>query len=169
MSEGDRSGSTIRVRPLTNADEAWARTLDGQAWGGSQAARLGELIDLRAMAALVALLGDEASGLARYAVRGDACEVVSIVSLVEGRGVARALLDAIRAIAVAQGCRRLWLVTTNDNIRALRVYQLYGFNLVALHRDAVTRARQTIKPQLPERGSSGIRMSHELELELELV
>jgi ribosomal protein S18 acetylase RimI-like enzyme len=151
-----------------DADEAWAATFDDEAWGGPLAARLGELIDLRSLPTLVATLDGERAGIARYEVRGEECEVVSIASKPEGQGVARALLDAIRAIAVEHGSRRVWLVTTNDNIRALRVYQQYGFNLVALHLDAVTRARQTIKPSLPERGSSGIRMAHELELELEL-
>jgi RimJ/RimL family protein N-acetyltransferase len=139
---------------------------DDEAWGGPLAARLGELVDLRGFPTLIAMLDGERAGIARYALRGDECEVASIASTPEGQGVARAMLDAIRAIAVEHGCRRVWLVTTNDNTRALRVYQQYGFELVALHRDAVTRARQTIKPSLPERGSSGIRMAHELELEL---
>jgi RimJ/RimL family protein N-acetyltransferase len=43
------------------------------------------------------------------------------------------------------GCRRIWLVTTNDNTRALQFYQRQGWDVVALHRDAVTAARR-IKP-----------------------
>ena len=65
----------------------------------------------------------ERVGLLTYAIRADECEVVTIESRVEGRGVARALLDAVRGIAESAGCRRIWLVTSNDNVRALALYQ----------------------------------------------
>jgi hypothetical protein len=63
------------------------------------------------------------------------------------------------------GCRRLWLVTTNDNVRALEIYQRWGMNLVALRRDAIAEAR-SLKPSIPPRGRNGIPTQHELELEL---
>jgi hypothetical protein len=45
-------------------------------------------------------------------------------------------------------CDRLRLVTTNDNIRALRFYQRRGWRMAALHLDAVDAARK-IKPEIP--------------------
>ncbi|WP_208896861.1 GNAT family N-acetyltransferase [Streptomyces incarnatus] len=65
------------------------------------------------------------------------------------------------------GSGRLWLVTTNDNVRDLRFYQRYGFDLVAVHRDAVARSR-ALKPTIPRLGMDGIPIRHELELELRL-
>jgi ribosomal protein S18 acetylase RimI-like enzyme len=94
--------------------------------------------------------------------------VVTLRSLREGRGIGRALLDAVRDAAVAAGCRRLWLVTTNNNLRALALYQRWGLDLVALHRHAVTDARRRLKPSLPERDELGIPISHELVLEARL-
>lgn len=73
-----------------------------------------------------------------------------------------------RDAAVAAGCRRLWLTTTNDNLRALAVYQCWGMDIAALHRHAVTEARRRLKLSIPERGASGIPIAHELELELRL-
>jgi len=66
------------------------------------------------------------------------------------------------------GCRRVWLVTTNDNVDALAFYQRRGFRLAALHRAAVTEARETLKPEIPEVARNGIPIRDELELELEL-
>lgn len=66
-----------------------------------------------------------------------------------------------------EGARRLWLITTNDNTIALRFYQRRGFDLVALHRDAVTRARAELKPSIPLE-IDGIPLRHELELEMRL-
>lgn len=116
---------------------------------------------------LVAGLGEERAGLLTWSVQGDECEVVTIDSLIERRGVGRALLAAAAAEATAMGCRRLWLITTNDNLPALRFYQRLGWDLVALHRGAVDEARR-LKPEIPHVGLDGIALRHELELELPL-
>jgi ribosomal protein S18 acetylase RimI-like enzyme len=158
----------ILVRELGAGDAGWAERVHREAWGGVPlAARLGQLIDLRALPGLVALLDGERAGLLSYDVQGDAMEVVAIVSLREGRGVGRALLEAARRRAEAAACRRLWLVTTNDNLRALSVYQRWGMDIVAFHRHGVARSRRR-KPAIPERGRDGIPIAHELELALEL-
>jgi ribosomal protein S18 acetylase RimI-like enzyme len=73
----------------------------------------------------------------------------------------------VRAKARESGCRRLWLVTTNDNTPALRFYQRRDFDLVAIHRNAVQEARM-LKPQIPDVGLDGIRIRHEIEMEYAL-
>jgi len=155
---------TVDVKPLGAAEREWSNAFLLDSWGGVVARRY-ELVDPTELLGFVALVDDDRVGLATYAVRGDECELVTIDSLREGIGVGRALLDAVRDAAVETGCRRLWLVTTNDNVRALKVYQRWGMDLVALRRDAVTEAR-TLKPTIPERGANGIPLKHELELEL---
>ena len=69
-------------------------------------------------------------------------------------------------MAVDADADRLWLITTNDNTDALRFYLRRGFVLVAVHRDAVTYARQSIKPELPLVGYHQIPLRDEIELEL---
>jgi len=91
--------------------------------------------------------------------------VVAIISVEEGRGIGRALMEAARDYAVSAGNRRLWHVTTNDNTRAIRFYQLWGMVLCAFYRHGARRSRRA-KPSLPERGADGIPMEHELEFEL---
>ena len=52
--------------------------------------------------------------------------------LPRGRGRGHgALRRGCRRRHVTAGCRRVWLITTNDNLRALRFYQRRGFRLVA--------------------------------------
>ncbi|MGD8245715.1 MAG: hypothetical protein PVG25_02965 [Anaerolineae bacterium] len=63
--------------------------------------------------------------------------------------------------------QRIWLITTNDNLAALRFYQRRGFSLVAVHPGAVDQAR-TLKPEIPAIGHSGIPIRDEIELELPL-
>jgi len=64
------------------------------------------------------------------------------------------------------GCRRLWLVTTNNNLRALALFQQWGMEIVAFHRHGVSNARKRLKPSIPNRDAKGIPIVHELELEL---
>lgn len=157
--------AVVEARPLAGGEREWAAAFLHDSWGGG-VVRRGELVDPTGLPGFVGLADGERAGLATYAVRGDECELVTIDSLREGIGIGRALLDAVREAAVAAGCRRLWLVTTNNNVRALELYQRWGMELCAFRRDAVTEARKTLKPSIPERATNGIPISHELELEL---
>ena len=154
----------IEVRPATPADQAYVRDSLTAAFHGHLVAVHDELIDAAALPAAIAWDGAEPAGLLTYrAVKTD-WEIVSIAADRPGSGAGGALLDWIRAAAPAAGATRLWLVTTNDNVKALRFYQRHGYDLVAVHRDAVTRAR-VLKPAIPE-VLDGIPVRHEIELEL---
>ena len=158
----------VDVRPLNESDRAWIAQVEAASWSTPVVARRGELVDPTELPCFIAILDGRRAGLASYAVRGDERELVTIRSLREGRGVGRALLDAVRDVAVEAGCTRLWLITTNDNLRALKLYQCRGMEIVAFHRHAVTEARRHLKPSIPERGAHGIPIAHELEMELDL-
>ena len=111
--------------------------------------------------------GGRPVGLATYAIEGASCECVTLDSLAEGAGVGTALLAAVEKTARTVGCGRLWLITTNDNLSALRFYQKRGFRLVAVHREALAESRK-LKPSIPPVGREGIPLRDELELELPL-
>jgi len=109
----------------------------------------------------------EVVGLLTYHVEGSMCEIGTLDSQREGRGISVALIEAVKVAARQAGCRRLWLITTNDNTHALRFYQKRGFCLVAVHRDAVAASR-AIKPEIPLIGNDGIPIRDEVELEMSL-
>ncbi|MEV0233573.1 GNAT family N-acetyltransferase [Nonomuraea sp. NPDC050786] len=159
---------SMSVRPIEPQDLAnVTRVLTGS-WGGTTVVALGrgELIDAAAQPGFIAEIDGEPAGVITYAQRGDSVEIITIDAVIPGKGVGTALLDAVRAAAAERGAVRLWLVTTNDNTHALRFYQRYGFDLIALHRHGVDRARE-LKPSIPAE-SDGIPIRHELELELPL-
>jgi N-acetylglutamate synthase-like GNAT family acetyltransferase len=96
------------------------------------------------------------------------CEIVTLDSLLyRGAGVGTALVGAVRRQAETRKCRRLWLVTTNDNLDAMRFYQRRGFALVSVHRGAADRAR-LLKPSIPSVGTYAIPIRDEVELEVVL-
>jgi ribosomal protein S18 acetylase RimI-like enzyme len=155
----------IRVRPIESADRPWVVRRLGDAFGGVGVARKGVLVDASVLPGFVATDGGRPVGLLTYDVAHGECEVVAILSTEQGLGIGRALMDVARDQAVAAGCHRLWLITTNDNTRALRFYQRWGMDLCAFYRHGARRSREA-KPALPHMGADGIPLEHELELEL---
>ena len=135
-------------------------------WGGSLQARRGELLDVLALPGVVAEADGRPVGIATYRLEDYECELAFMAAFERGRGIGTALLDGVRDAAA--GCRRIWLVTTNDNLDALRFYQRRGFLLVALRPGAVDAARSALKPLIGRIGDFGIPIRDELELELEL-
>ena len=67
-----------------------------------------------------------------------------------------ALLAAIDDVARRAGCRRLQLITTNDNVEAIQFYQRRGFRLVTAYPGAVDESRRRLKPGIPEVGAHSI-------------
>ncbi|GLY85475.1 GNAT family N-acetyltransferase [Actinoallomurus iriomotensis] len=155
------------VRALTGEDLAWVRTLFTERWGGVVSVSRGVAHDTTTLPGFVARLDGRRAGVATYRIAGRECELVTLDSVRKGAGVGTALIDAVAEAARVAGAVRLWLVTTNDNLPALRFYQRYGFDLVAVHHDAVARSR-ALKPAIPAIGHDGIPIRHELELELPL-
>ena len=153
------------VRPLDESERPWLAERLVAGWGAVGIARLGELRDASVLPALVAEREGTPVGLLTYEVVDDELEVMSIESWDEGSGVGTALLAAAVEAARAARCRRLWLITTNDNLRALRFYQRRGLRLVAVHQGAVAAAR-VLKPSIPVVGNDGIEVTDELELEM---
>lgn len=158
----------IEVRPLEpDRDDAWRDTWLEEYWGSPLQARRGELLDVRSLPALVAERDGHRVGLLCHSDEGDGVWELALLSAEPRRtGAGTALVDALASRVGPGSC--IWLVTTNDNVDALRFYQRRGFVLRALRPGAVDEARRTLKPQIPATGAHGIPMRDELELELRL-
>jgi ribosomal protein S18 acetylase RimI-like enzyme len=163
MSLTDDARHGLAVRAYEAGDEEWAEGLIGADFGGRWQARLGSLVDALGGAGLVALRGDERVGLLTYLEDAEGVEVVYVEATARQAGVGTALIEALRERTSGQ---RLWLVTTNDNLDALRFYQRRGFTIVELRAGSVDEARRTLKPAIPQIGSFGIAIRDEIVLEL---
>lgn len=158
----------VAVRPVRAGDRAAVDALHEREWGGPYVVAHGTRHDLRTLPTLVATDGAGAVvGALVHRDDADGLEVVSVVAAVSGGGVGTALLAAAEQVARAGGRDRLWLVTTNDNLRALRFYQRRGLRLARVDQGAVDRARR-LKPSIPAVGDDGIPLHDELVLELRL-
>lgn len=163
----DLSMSEIYIRPLTADDRPWLSRLTVEKWGSRIVVSKGTVYEPENLQGFKAVQGGKTVGVLTYHVHGKECEIVTINSLEERVGVGSSLLAAARDKARSLGCRRLWLITTNDNLNALRFYQRWGLHIVAVYPDAMERSRK-LKPSIPLVGDDGIPLRDELELELPL-
>jgi ribosomal protein S18 acetylase RimI-like enzyme len=166
----------VRVRPAAPEDVEAIAAIHRASWGGPLAVGHGVAYDLTTLPTLVAIelvesappaVDQRVAGVLTYHVDGDSLEVVSIDASPPRRGVGTALLAGAAEAGRALGLRRLWLVTTNDNLDALRFYQRRGLRLVGLAPDGVAASRR-LKPGIPQVGAYGIPLRDELTLELSL-
>jgi ribosomal protein S18 acetylase RimI-like enzyme len=153
------------IRPVSPHDGPWVAAQLNEHWASTEIVTRGRVHHADRLPGFVAEVEDRPVGLLTYHIEGDQCEIVSLNSARKGARVGSTLLEAVKRAAQAAGCRRLWLVTTNDNLAALGFYQRRGWRLVAVHRDALEESRR-LKPAIPQVGRDGIPLRDEIELEL---
>ncbi|WNC13546.1 GNAT family N-acetyltransferase [Brevibacillus brevis] len=161
--------SQWKIGRLGEEDRMWLPEFFAEHWGGqvmvygarNQQFNCGELPGFAAWE------DGRVVGLLTYCDAAGERQIVSLDSLREGLGIGTALMKAAEEEARQNQVTRIWLLTTNDNLNALRFYQKRGYELACVHRRAVDMARKA-KPSIPLVGEDGIPLRDELELEKRL-
>lgn len=165
MSDKGSKRTSFTIRPVTDADRAWVLEI-ARGWGADFVVSRGRKIYPAKIEGFYAVdQAEKRVGLATFEITGDQCEVVTLDAFDKFRGVGTALLDRVRDEMRPCGVRRMWLITTNDNLDAIRFYQRRGWTIAAVHVNALAESRK-IKPSIPEIGSHGIPLRDEIEFEL---
>jgi len=107
--------------------------------------------------------GNRIVGLITYIMKDAECEIISIDSMIENKGIGTTLMNQVEQLAAENHCKLMKLVTTNDNMQALAFYQKRGFHLTKLLVNAVAKARE-IKPEIPLVANNGIPIRDEIVL-----
>jgi len=157
----------MEIKPIDHRDRTQIDAFIIRQWFTLQMVVQGESIDLDKADGFYAQADNEVIGLITYRRCEEELEILSIDSLHEQQGIGTALLNEVIQKAREWGVKQIKLITTNDNLSALRFYQKRGFDLVKLHRNAVEQAR-IVKPKIPMIGNDGIPLKHEIELMLDL-
>ncbi|MDP4088611.1 MAG: GNAT family N-acetyltransferase [Bacillota bacterium] len=127
----------------------------------------GELVDMKILDGFAAYDLDTIVGLVTYRIAGGWCEIMSLDSLREKQGVGTALINKVAEKAAEAKCSKIKLITTNDNIDAIRFYQRRGFDMARLYHDSLETARK-LKPSIPMLGNFDIPLRHEIEFDMKL-
>ena len=125
----------------------------------------GKIIDTTILPGLLYIKNEVIKGVITYNIENEECEIVTLNSFEENRGIGTTLIQGVLDIAQKNNCKRLWLITTNDDINAIRFYQKKGFDLKAAHINAMEYSRK-LKPSIPLIGMDSIPIKHELEFEI---
>jgi len=155
------------LRRLTKDDLPRLRQFWVENWGGEEMITRGIVYRPEQLEGFNLEEDQEWVGLLTFVVKDGECEVTSLDSLREGRGIGSGLIDQAIEEARTQGCKRLFLITTNDNLNALGFYQKRGFEIAAIYRGAVNESRKR-KPGIPLVGYNNIPLRDEIELEIKL-
>ena len=139
---------SITYRRSGTEDLPQMRSFWKEHWGDDLMVVHGDIYRPEDLSGFIALEDEEWVGLITYIFLNDECEIVSLDSLREGQGIGSRLIEKVEAEARRAGCQRLFLSTTNDNLRALGFYQKRGFELVRVNRGAI-RCLQTDQAQHP--------------------
>lgn len=158
---------TFNIRPLGAADQIWVKSFLEAHNHSLIVVNRENVYDASQLAGFAAIQGETPIGLLTYHLQDDECEVVTLHSAVEGIGVGSALMRAAQNWATAAGAKRLWLLTTNDNLPALRFYQKRGLMLRAVYPNGMDAVRK-VKPAVPLIGLDGIPLRDMLELDITL-
>lgn len=160
-------GANFDVRPLREDDRPWVHRVLNQYWASPLIYSKGKVTDALQLPGFAAVRDETPVGLLTYRIDGDECEIVTHNSMAGSGGIGSCLLAAVRNEARERGCKRLWLMTTNDNTPALRFYQKRDFEIVRVDLDVMNEARR-LKPDIPDLGLDDIPIRHEIELEYRL-
>lgn len=161
------STTTFEIRPLNRDDRDWVAPLLEKQWSSTKIVTRGKIHRADELPGFAAIADNKPIGLVTYRIDNKECEIITLSSLSERIGVGSALVNAVKEAALDSNCKRLWVITTNNNVNALRFFQKKGFELVTVHRNAVEQSRK-LKPEIPLVGKDGIPIKDEIELEIAL-
>ncbi|MBD8033107.1 MULTISPECIES: GNAT family N-acetyltransferase [Solibacillus] len=132
-------------------------------WGSSEMVISSGVYQCDKLAGFIFEENNQIIGLVTYVIKNyeNEIEIISLDSLSEGKGIGSALIQKVESIAKQKRIEIVSLVTTNDNLNALKFYQKRGYRIISIISDAVNNARK-IKPSIPLIGNEGIPLKDEL-------
>ncbi|MDF2586945.1 MAG: acetyltransferase [Anaerocolumna sp.] len=137
-------------------------------WGSTiMVLREGEVFDLKDEDGFVIYDKDNIIGLITYRITNNRCEILSLDSKIENKGIGTGLVEKVKEHAKNNQCSLCRVVTTNDNLKAIGFFQKRGFHLVNLYVKAMDTVRK-IKPDVPKKGMDNIPLNDELEFEMNI-
>jgi N-acetylglutamate synthase-like GNAT family acetyltransferase len=136
-------------------------------WGSDFIVSRGIILYGKDLPGFMVLENDKIIGLLTYHFENNFCEIVSLDSLNPNQGVGSKLIQKMIDKAKNNKYSRLWLITTNDSIDAMKFYQKRGFVFKAIYPNAIEGSRK-LKQNIPKIGNYGIPIRDEIELEYPL-
>lgn len=162
-----RKDGNMDIKPISSENRQQVNDFIVSHWFSTDMVVRGEIIDMTVLDGFVVYEGENIIGLLTYKIDGTECEIVSLDSLAENQGIGTSLVNKVIEAAKENNCKKIKLITTNDNLNALRFYQKQGFDMVRIYHNALDVSRK-LKPSIPLVGEFGIPLKHEIEFEMDI-
>lgn len=157
--------SNIIIKTISPDCAIWLKGIIEKEWGGNPLLVRGLSYYPDQLPGLIAFDGDTRIGFLSYEMRDDVCEIIAFEVFSKFSGIGTKMLNVLIDICRQKNCRQIYLMTTNDNMDALRFYQRRGFCITAIHVDSMRKSR-AIKSTIPMTGDFGIPLRDEIDLVL---
>lgn len=158
----------IKIRKIKLNDLNWVKDIFVKRWGADFVVSRGKIHRPENLEGFIAEVKDKKVGLITFRVRNKELEIVSLDSFLERKGIGTALVRKVKRFANTKNLKRIWLITTNDNLDALRFWQKRGFFISKAYPSAIDKVSRKLKPQIPKIGAFGIPIRDEIELEMKI-
>lgn len=153
------------IHKITEKEKDWVLEVTRK-WGADFVVSRGRKIYPTEIEGFLAIADNgERIGIVTYEIIDNQCEVVTLDAFNKFQGIGTALLETVINEMKEKPVTRLWLITTNDNLDAVRFYQCRGWIMCNVHVNALENSRK-IKPSIPVIGQYGIPMRDEIEFEI---
>lgn len=142
VSEDTRNAATLRTMAREDLDAVMAieQAAYSHPWSrGNFSDSLNPLFDAHCLWLEGELLG---YFLAMHGVEEMHLLNITVAPARQGQGWGHMMLDALSLLSRSQGAQWLWLEVRQSNVRALQVYERYGFRQVSIRKDYYPAGRQ---------------------------
>lgn len=155
----------LTFRSTEPTDTKWIKEIMDEHWGGEPLVIRGKKYYPTSLPGIIIENGKKIIGILFYEIQNSDCEIIVFETFDKFKGVGTLVLNELKKIAKNKNCKRIYLMTTNDNLDALRFYQKRGFVICGIHVDSVKISRK-LKPSIGLIGDYGIPLRDEIDLEL---
>lgn len=157
--------SELKITETRKEDSPLIVSFITKSWGSQMSVSKGKILNIADLPGFICKKDKDIQGLITYHIDGKNCEIVTLNSLINNRGLATQLINKVIDKAKINNCERVWLITSNDNAKAIRFYQKRGFEWIGFYKNSMDESRK-LKPEIPELGNDNIPIKHEIEFEI---
>jgi len=144
-------------------NEAVSKIIEG--WGSDILVSRGKTYKTEDLEGILKYKNNKIIGLGLYYIKNNECEIVLLETFIQNNGIGTEIIEKIKKIAKMKNCKRIWLITSNDNIDAIKFYQRRGFSIANFYKNAMDESRR-LKPTIPLIGNYEIPIKDEIEFEI---
>jgi len=119
-----------KISEINSTEKTLISDFITESWGSAISVSRGKAHNTTELPGFICKEGSKILGLITYNIYNNECEIVTLDSKFNNRGLGTKLLSKVIDKAKENKYKRVWLITTNDNTHAIRFYQKRGFEWV---------------------------------------